>query len=90
LFAVPNGGNRNMLEALKMKREGIYPGISDLILLVSRKDCNTLCIEMKTERGKQSAEQKSWQEYAEKHGNKYIICRTLEQFIFEINNYLQR
>ena len=102
LFAVPNGGKRQMktiikkgvardvpIEAIRMGKEGLTSGVSDLILLIARGEYSSLCIEMKSKIGTQSPEQKSWQKQAEKHGNKYAVCHSLEQFMTEINNYLK-
>lgn len=89
LFAVPNGGNRNLREAARMKAEGITAGVADLILLMPRHEYGALCIELKTAKGRQSDSQKEWQEAAEKSGNRYVICRTLEEFINTITNYMQ-
>ncbi len=90
LFAVPNGGKRNLREAQIMKSEGVTAGVSDLILLVPSSDAefHSLCIEIKTERGKQTKLQKEWQAEAEKQGNKYVVCRSVDDFIEEVNNYL--
>lgn len=90
LFAVPNGGKRNLREAQIMKAEGVTAGVSDLILLCPSRDGrhNTLCIEMKTERGKQTALQKAWQKQAEKQGNNYVICRSLDEFMQAIRQHL--
>ena len=88
LFAVPNGGNRNVIEAVKMKREGITPGVADLILLIPKHGFNSLCIEMKAKKGTQSLTQKAWQKQAEMYGNSYVICRSLEEFMVIIKNYL--
>ena len=71
-----------------MKGEGVTAGVSDLILLVPSKDHHALCIEMKTDKGKQTELQKSWQELAEKHGNKYVICRSFDEFREIIQGYL--
>lgn len=57
-FAVGNGGQRNAREAARMKREGITPGVSDLILLVPRP--HILLLELKVKGGKLSDAQKSW------------------------------
>jgi hypothetical protein len=43
-FAIPNGGSRNKLEAINMKREGIKAGVSDLCIILDKK---VLFIEMK-------------------------------------------
>ena len=45
---------------------------------------------MKTESktSKQSNSQIEWEEVAERHGNKYVVCRTFEDFQIIVNNYL--
>lgn len=37
---------------------------------------------------KQSKSQIAWEEVAERYGNKYVVCRTLEEFQITVNNYL--
>lgn len=88
LIAVPNGGFRNAKEAKIMKTEGVVSGASDLILLIPKKGFGSLCIEMKTDKGKQSVNQKAWQKETELNGNKYVICRNIDDFINIINWYL--
>lgn len=92
LFAVPNGGGRSKVEAAIMQGEGVTPGVSDLILLVARGGYNGLCIEMKTEAksSKQSETQEAWQKLVEAQGYKYVVCRSLEQFMSVINEYLKQ
>lgn len=89
LFAVPNGGARNKVEAGIMKAEGVTAGVADLILLVPRQGYGCLCIEMKAGRGEQSEHQKEWQKQAERHGSKYVVCRSLDEFMNQIGNYLK-
>ena len=88
LFAVPNGGARNSREAAIMKAEGVTAGVADMILLISRHGYGCLCIEFKTKDGCQSASQKEWQAAVEAAGNKYIVVRSVEQFVNEVKNYL--
>lgn len=88
LFAVPNGGNRSASEAAKFKAEGVVSGVSDLILLKSNGTFSSLCIEMKTPEGKQSEKQIEWQRSTEKHGNRYVVCRNLDQFRLAVKEYL--
>ena len=90
LFAVPNGGGRSRVEASIMKAEGVTPGVADLLLLVPRGDYACLCVEMKTDKGRQSPEQKAWQQLAEKAGNQYVVCRSFEDFQKTINEYLKQ
>ncbi len=103
LFAVPNGGKRTQRtivragrvityspEAKQMQKEGVTAGVADLILLTARKGYGSLCIEMKIQErySRQSESQKTWQKAAEEGGNKYVVCRTLEEFIKEVKAYL--
>lgn len=90
LIAVPNGGRRGKIEACIMKAEGVVAGAADMLLLTPRGNYGALCIEFKTETGRQSPKQKEWQEAAEKAGNKYVIVRSEEEFMAEIREYLER
>ena len=90
LYAVPNGGARNKVEAAKLKAEGVVAGVADLILAIPRNGFGCLCIEMKTDKGRQSESQKLWQRQTEKHGNKYVVCRDFMEFKTEIENYLKQ
>lgn len=90
LFAVPNGGGRSKVEAGIMKAEGVTAGVSDLILLEARGSYGALCIEMKTKKrgSRQEKSQKEWQAVAEEFGNKYVIVRSLEEFMKVVKSYM--
>lgn len=88
LFAIPNGGRRDKVTGAKMKAEGVVAGVADLILLKSNKAHGALLIEMKTRKGKQADTQRQWQQAMEASGFKYVICRSLDDFIREIQDYL--
>lgn len=88
LFAVPNGGSRNLLEAARMKEEGVTAGVADLILFVPSGEYASLCIEMKTAKGRQRDTQKEWENAATSVGNRYVICRSFDEFQTEVNQYL--
>ena len=88
IFAVPNGGSRHKAEAANMKRQGIKAGVADVILLIPKKGFGSLCIEFKTQSGQQSPEQKIFQQEAEKHGNKYVIVRSVAEAIETVKWYL--
>lgn len=92
LFAIPNGGARSNIEAGILKAEGVTPGVADLILLLQRGRHNALCIEMKTEaRGsKQNDNQRAWQKAVEENGSKYIVCRTIDEFMAEVKLYINK
>jgi hypothetical protein len=89
LFAVPNGGQRNVIVASKMKAEGVLSGVADLILLKPKGNYAALLIEMKTKRGRQSPTQKQWEADLCKDGEyKYVLCRSVEDFISATKSYL--
>lgn len=89
LFAVPNGGRRGKLEASIMKAEGVVAGVADMILLTSRGGFASLCIEFKTEAGRQSTAQRAWEQAATAAGNKYAVVRSIEDFIETVTAYLE-
>ena len=88
LFCVPNGGRRDEVTAAKMKAEGVLAGVSDLILLKSNRFYGALLIETKTQTGRQSGQQKEWQQKITNDGYKYVIVRSLDEFIREVKQYL--
>ena len=89
LFAVPNGGKRDARTGAQMKYEGAVRGVADLILLIPKKGFASLCIEMKTPKGRQSEEQIKWQNEAEKYRNRSIVCHSLNECMYEVNSYLK-
>lgn len=88
LFAIPNGGRRDAVTGAKLKEEGATSGVSDLILLKSNRFYGGLCIEMKKPGGYQSPAQKEWQKDAEANGAKYVVCRSLDEFMKVVTDYL--
>ena len=90
LFAVPNGGGRSRIEASIMKGEGVTAGVADLLLLEARGCWGSLCLEMKTKdrASRQRESQKAWQKEAEAHGNRYVICRSVEDFQAAVSEYM--
>ena len=90
LFAVPNGGRRDATTAAKLKAEGVVPGVADLVLLMSNRDYGALLIEMKTPKGRQSDSQKKWERTVCADAEyKYVVCRSLDDFIREVDSYLR-
>lgn len=88
LFSVPNGGARDAVTGRILKMEGVVAGVADLILLVPNQHHHALLIEMKTEKGRQSPSQREWQKNIEQYNYKYVICRSLDDFIKTIKDYL--
>ncbi len=57
IYAIPNGGLRNIFVAKKLKLEGLVPGIPDLFVCEGHGDYFGLFVEMKTEKGRVSTVQ---------------------------------
>ena len=47
-----------------------------------------MCIEMKKPGEYQRTVQKEWQKECEAAGNKYVVCRSLDDFIKAVTDYL--
>ncbi len=52
MFHVPNGGRRDLKEAISLKRQGVKPGVPDIFLAYPNKGFNGLFIELKSSTGK--------------------------------------
>lgn len=83
----PNGGKRTRFEAIQFKRMGTRAGFPDLILCFPSKDHHALFVELKTEKGRQQPSQIMMQRALEWAGYKYVICRSLDDFMKEVQSY---
>ena len=73
----------------KRKAMGVRAGFPDFIFLKSNRFYPYLAIELKTQKGKQSEHQIAYQKAIEANGGKYVVVRSLEEFMSEINEYLK-
>lgn len=89
LFAIPNGARRDKITGAKLKAEGVLAGVSDLIFLKSNRFYGALLIEMKTPKGRQQETQKDWERKITADGYKYVVCRSVGEFMDEIEDYLK-
>ncbi len=70
VFAIPNGGKRNKLEAKELKQEGVRSGVPDLMI-----PALCLFIEMKRAvNGVESVNQKKWRDYLNGCGYTSVVC----------------
>lgn len=99
LTHVPNEGNGNRVSGAIHKAEGTVAGVPDLLLFMPANystsgtetfymSYSALGIEFKTEKGKQSQQQKDFQKIFEAAGYKYVIVRSFDKFKAEINDYI--
>ena len=89
LFAIPNGGKRSAIEAGIMKAEGVLAGVADCFFMKENVQYNGLFIEIKTPKGKQTEKQKEFELRAKAEGYDYKVCRSLEDFMTTINEYIK-
>ena len=77
IFSVPNGAYVSKHQAMKLKATGLVSGVSDLIIIQPNR---CLFIELKLEKGKQSENQKNFENKVKRLGFEYFIVRSLEEF----------
>jgi len=89
IFAIPNGGQRHKAVAAKLKAEGVKSGIPDLFLPVAAWEKHGLFIEMKSEKGKVTKNQKIWLSKLSKEEYSTVVCFGFEDAKIEIEDYLE-
>lgn len=95
VFAVPNGGSRNLREAVNLKAQGVLAGVSDLILLLPNRKVYFIELKNPNGKGRQSPAQREFEENVRAMGHEYLIWdkwQQVEDFInahrAEIGNFL--
>ena len=98
LFAIPNGGQRNIVVATRMKAEGVKSGVPDVFLAVPVARTSPegmiedmkagLWIEMKAGKNKPSANQKEWLDQLGDVGYQCEICFSGKEAVDTIIDYL--
>lgn len=78
VFAVPNGGSRNLFEARNLKNEGVTAGVSDLILVLNGV---VVFLELKAGRNKQQETQKLFEKKVKGLGHQYYVVRSLDDVV---------
>jgi hypothetical protein len=90
MFAVPNGGARNIIVAKKLKDEGVKRGVPDLMLAAPRRGYHGLFIEMKKVKGgRVSPEQTEWKTKLQAQGYRVEVCAGFEAAKETILEYLK-
>ena len=89
-YAIPNGGYRTKTTAIMMHLEGVTSGIPDLHIPIPKSGYASLYIEMKNGKaGRLSDHQKELIPRLQAYGNKVVVCRTIDDFRREIEDYLK-
>lgn len=95
LIAIPNGGNRSITEAVRLKKEGVKKGVSDLLLTIPQDPLkfsdpkHGLWMECKSKNGKLSDDQRWWLATMDAEWNYGTsVFRSVDEGINAIKNYL--
>lgn len=86
-FAIPNGGVRHRLVAIKLKMEGTKAGVADMFWMTSNKNWKGLFVEVKIGKGMQQPNQKAFEVIAINHGYYYAVVRSIDDCIDLINKF---
>jgi len=87
VFAIPNGGDRNLLVAVKMKREGVKAGVPDVFVAIASDEFHGLFLEFKSAKGRVTPEQLHWHSMLRNAGYLVIVVRSALEAIKVIKNY---
>ena len=74
IFAIPNGGHRNIATAAKLKAEGVSSGVPDLLI-----PALMLFVEMKKKDEVESKNQVERREYLTSVGYKSAVCYSADE-----------
>jgi hypothetical protein len=88
IHAVPNGGQRHIVTATKLKHEGVKPGVFDIDLPVARGGFTSLRIEMKFNDNNLSKAQREWMTKMQKQGHCCVYCYDWQAATRTIIGYL--
>lgn len=87
IFAIPNGGDRHVAVAVKLKKEGVKSGVPDLFIPVIRPNFGGMFLEMKRKGGKLSDVQKFWLNQLEEEGYRVKVAFSVDEAIKAIEDY---
>jgi hypothetical protein len=88
IFAIPNGGKRDIITASIMKREGVVRGIPDLFIAYPNGRHAGMFVELKVGNNKPTKHQKEIMKMLEKAGYYVTVCYTINEFIYKVNTYI--
>lgn len=90
MFAIPNGGKRNKITAMNLKRTGVKSGVPDIMLAIPKNGYSGLFIEMKRAKGaKVSPSQKEWIDRLTASGYGCSICKGYDEAVNVVMSYLK-
>lgn len=89
VFAIPNGGHRHVSVARKLQREGVKPGVPDLMIPVMRGKYGGMFLELKAKGGTLRGVQKWWLRLLQHEGFYCAVAYGVDEAIEEIRTYVE-
>lgn len=89
VFSIPNGADVPASNRIRLKSEGLLPGVPDLFFPVSSKNFHGLFMEVKAENGRLSKEQKTIINLLSNNGYKCVVVFSLDDAIKELEIYIK-
>ena len=89
---VPNGGNRDVVTGAKMKKQGVKPGVPDVLIFDSPDDRhNGVAIELKRQKGGQVRDsQVQWITELGKRNWYVKVCNGADEAINWLENWFEK
>ena len=88
MFAIPNGGKRDPVTAVRLRDEGVKPGVPDVYLPVARQGWHGLFIELKWGKNKTTDRQNEWLDRLMEQGYLAVVCYGWAEAVDVIMDYL--
>ena len=90
IYAIPNGSQRNIIVATKLKAEGVTSGIPDLHVPIAKNGYHGLYVEMKAGKNKPTGNQLTIMDKLRNEGYKCVVCYSLDEFMQEVKDYFKK
>jgi hypothetical protein len=90
IYAIPNGGKRNIGVARSMKAEGVLSGVPDLHVPIARCGYHSLYIELKNgSKGRVSESQEAMMRRLAQEGHLCVVVRDIDGFMNLVDSYME-
>jgi len=90
MFAIPNGGTRNIREAVSLKAQGVKAGVPDIFIAIPVGLYNGMFIELKRIKNwSLSVKQSKWIERLKEVGYKCVVANGFDRATEMIKEYLE-
>lgn len=88
IFAIPNGELRSKAVAIRLKKEGLKAGVSDIFLAKPTNKYHGLWMEFKAAKNKLSPVQEEFMNNMLSQGYECAVVRSLEEALIVLEKYL--